>query len=289
MQALILNFLKNFYLKIENKLFYQKHTRILFDKKFSEICVKKQQAFENNKDIIEVIALRGSHCDYAIIPEYFNKKVFNFGLTSMDFFGTYHLYKNISKKCNQLKYIIVFYNFAMNGFDLSKTNEKWRCAYYKTIFNIPYNTDIFRAKDLKKLDNYLKKNNKETDKSFMGYYEPDIYALYDGKKRVEGHLKNFLRNDNSLFWLEKIYQLTLEQNHTLLCVIPPFSNEFLKYLDKKYYEIALQKLQKILPKNQILDFLYDDYEPEDFGDTDHFKKNGAVKFSKRLNTILNNY
>ena len=209
----------------------------------------------------------------------------------MDLFGSYYLYKYISKKCSNLKNIIVFYGFFLNGFELAKTREKWRCVYYNDFFKIPYPLNNFINSDIEKMPNFYKKNLKslcETEK-FYGYYSPKASIYSDAPKRVSGHLKNYNRNENGLVYLEKLYQEIKENQQNLCIIIPPFRKDYLDNLPINIENEAISKLTKIIPENQIYNFLRDkDFDIEDFSDTDHLNPDGAKKLSIKINKILQN-
>ena len=280
---------KRFYIFIEDKTKYKNYSRIIKDKEFCKNCLLKQKSFKENCNNIVTVAMRGSHCDYGFNPECMEETAFNFGLTSMDLFGSYHLYQYINNLCPKLKNVIVFYGFFLNGFELSKTREKWRCVYYHDIFNIPYPLNNFLSSDIKKMQKFYKKIPKiQVDaEPFYGYYTPNATVYSDAEKRVKGHLKNYNRSDNGLVYLEKIYQQTKVNRQNLCVIIPPFREDYLKNLPEDIEKGAISKLVKIIPENQIYNFLHDgDFNIEDFADTDHLNPYGAKKLSIKINKIL---
>ena len=258
------------------------------DVDFCHILLNKKNGLKKKQSIVNTLAIGSSHCAYSIIPEEFNKNIFNLGVTSQDLFGSYWMYKNIIDDLPNLKSVILFYSFFLNGYDLSKTSEQWRCYYCKYILGIPY-----KLKENKKIKKWLKQKELEQTEQhgdYNGYDPSTFFGSWNAEERCKGHLKNFYRNDNGLDYLDKVAQLANRFNHNLYIVIPPYRSDYRNELPGDLLEIAINKIKNLTNYNniKICNFLYDDsFDDTDFGDTDHLLYSGACKLSKKLNYIIN--
>ncbi len=134
-------------------------------------AVKKKYFFEKNKDKINTIILGSSHGQYAYLPE--NIEEFNMCLPSQDIYYSKKLYEYAIKNVKNLKNIILFYSVFSPGYEMDKTNERFRCAHYLFLYGI------------------LPNNIKSVIYSFIEY----LFRFFDFKKYAS--IKNI---DSTEYW-----------------------------------------------------------------------------------------
>lgn len=243
---------------------------------------KKESLKYHGKDIVNLM-MRGSYCDYAINPTYFEEPTFNFGTNNQDLFCTYYAYKDVISFVPNVQNVVIFYAFFLNGFNIFKTNEKWRCFYYKQLLNVPYEIEASNIGDFP-----INMDFTDNDfKNYFGYDDPSWGEQGDVQYRVGRHIKEFNRDKHGLIYLQKLALDCQEKNINLHVVIPPCRSDYMSYLPLNMVDIAISQLKEIVPERNIHCFFGSSlFNDSDFTDSDHMNKYGAVKISKELNKIL---
>lgn len=244
---------------------------------------KKKEALKyHGKDIVNLI-LRGSHCDYAINPTYFKDPTFNFGTNNQDLFCTYYAYREVAPFLLNVQNVVVFYAFFLNGFNLLKTTEKWRCFYYKLLLNVPYEIEATNINDFP-----ISMDFTEADlRNYFGYDNPSWAGKWDVEQRVARHMKEFNRDKHGLYYLQELALLCQKQNRNLHIVIPAYRSDYTSYVPSNTVETAINQLKEIVPEKNIHNFFKSPlFNDSDFTDPDHMNSSGAIKISTELNKIL---
>lgn len=258
------------------------------DVEFLTYVYKKKLGLLRCADKIETIALGSSYADYNFL-DLNNGETYNIGLTSLDMYGTYQLYKKSTNIITNLQNIIVFFAPFSPGFELSKSREKYRKVAYAHFFGIPYqdardiNTNIERV----------------IIRKCIALAEPDLiypYSGYDKKeylglnvdvvKRAKTHLRENTRLPDQMCWLNKMIKLADQFGHKIWIVIPPVRSDYKSQLPKS--EILFSKLYNInIGQHTILDF-YDDHRFCDIhmGDSDHMNESGAMKLTEEIMNLI---
>ena len=193
--------------------------------------------------------------------------------------------KIIYVKICQLKKIFLFYSIFENGFELSKTVEKFRCVYYNAFFDIPYNKHLLKFR--KKIIKMEREKKNFIDKFYRGENDIPLEIAYNIVDRMDKHLKNFKRNQNGLDFLYKLSKLIKEDKKELYIILPPYRNDYLKHIGYNNFTELKQQISKIIPQKNIVDLTFNkNFQDNDFYDTDHMNLNGSKKFSKLLNNLI---
>lgn len=248
-----------------------------------ELSIKKLSGWNKHCKTVDTVALGGSRCDYGINPDYFDKTTYNFGLTSLDAFGAYHLLKKIHKSAPNLKNVVFVYSVHLPGYKLWKCSEKFRCAYYKMAFGIPY-PYVGRTRKIKAKIRSHKTVSVPDD--FLGYYNPESAIDNDIVNRTRGHLKHMLRDKSQLKYLRKMARLCRRRGYNLIVIISPARSDYCNLIHPYFIELSLQYIQHYMGLAGINMFADSAFTDDDFCDSDHLNAKGAIKLSKKINNII---
>ena len=252
---------------------------------FNEIKIKKETVL-NKANTCEVIALGSSHGAYGFNPEFVNENSFNLCSNSQDLYSGYGIFSYLKENLPNLKHLILFIDVFSKGWHLECTNAKHICASYKYLYDIDY--PLFEDDQ-----NYLKKCQKidkiklNPSKNSNGYLEPPKLTILDTvQQRVDGHMKEHLREISRYIYIYKIADIVKDKGTKMSIVFPPLRKDYSDLLESKLLLKSIEEMN--LSKNiKILDFTNDnDFNDDDFYDYDHLNPKGAEKFSKKLKGYL---
>jgi len=254
-----------------------------------DLDIRKRKAFPYVKNNICNIVLGSSTARDGWVP---SKKDFNFGMSSQDLYHSYNLYKwCVSQGVPKLKKVILFFDVFSPGLQLEKTQEAYKSIIYKQLFNVEcaFKIDNKYKNFIKKLTKYIQYKHV---KSVSGYYGKSEYNTFDNvvdiQSLVELHLKNNMRNNNNIDYIDEIYNAINHNKQKLYIVIPPYRYDYLDCLPDKgslFYKLYLKCKYKNI---KILDFLCDTrFSKEDFSDSHHLNKKGASKLTSLINQMIN--
>jgi hypothetical protein len=82
--------------------------------------LNKKRTFDKKVRVIETVSLGSSHCEFGFNHQYMSSLSFNYGLTSLDLYSCFMLYKFFCKKAARLKNVALFYSVFSNGYELEK-------------------------------------------------------------------------------------------------------------------------------------------------------------------------
>lgn len=249
---------------------------------FDELILKYDE-LQLKKESIDTIVLGSSHGAAGFISKLYSVNSFNLASASQDLYYSYQLLKYCQKELKNLKNIYLFYSVFSSGFELQKTNEKERCAFFKFLFNIPYKyeTDNKLEYFYTQTYSYYKTNKENIDTN--GYIEQKIFfdKNFPVEKRISTHLRENQRENNQLTYLNKIINICNQNNINLIIIIPPARQDYRNSLPN--HNVLFEKLYKVENLPLVID-LYDDtnFEYLDFGDFDHLNKQGAIKLTNLI-------
>ncbi len=249
---------------------------------FDELILKYDE-LQLKKENIDTIVLGSSHAAAGFIPKQFSITAFNLASASQDLYYSCQLLKYCQKELKNLKNIYLFYSVFSSGFELQKTNEKERCAFFKFLFNIPYKYDTDNKLEYfyKQTYSYYKKNKKNIDTN--GYIEQKNFfpSDYPINERAKTHLRENQRENNQMDYLQKIIEICTRDNINLKIIIPPLRNDFYNLLPDENILFAKLYQQDNLP--EIFSFWKNEiFMDSDFGDFDHLNKQGAIKLTNLI-------
>lgn len=282
-------FMNKFWQKI--KTLFNRHYSFIF----AYIPYLQCKEIETCQDNIQTLVLGSSHGYYGFDAK---EPEFNLCAPSQDLYYSFMLYKKYAYFKN-LKNVVLFYSVFSPGFELEKTSEKERCAYYKAFFQIPYKSmdDKTFALELKNAKKYINKKLKNfTKKKHLDITQnrgnpvcwPEI-SYVDLDKRVNSHLKHNQRNSDQNLFLRKLINLTKQNNHKLYIVIAPVSSQMRNLLPD--YNLLFSSLIHIVKENpnvKLLNYWSSvKFCDSDLSDFDHLNKTGCNKLSQLIRDEVN--
>ncbi|MBO4626010.1 MAG: hypothetical protein J5679_01895 [Alphaproteobacteria bacterium] len=232
------------------------------------------------------LVLGSSHGRDGFIPGNYD---FNLSGTSLDLWRIWNLYKYVVKHNGKnIKRVIVFYSVFHPGLQLERTQEWTKCIPYKKLYDIDYAfplpvDDTFM---LNALDDQIKKFTYQP--GFRGKSSYGANHNSPVADLVEKHLKNTMRNNNQIQYLENIAKLAREKHHKMYVVLPPYRSDYLKLLpdDKTVFHELFEFLTRT-PDVTLLNFEHDqDFQDDDFDSPDHCNENGGKKLTTKIRTAI---
>lgn len=248
--------------------------------------IKKYMGVKNCKNLRNLI-LGSSHGRDCFVPGRFD---FNLSNSSLDMYRIWNLYSWVVKyNGKNLKKVFVVWSVFHAGLQLEKTKEYNRCIPYKGLYNIDY------AVPFPVDDSYgiklLNEQKKEVvcPSSFRGRATYNMKHFYEPTKElVKKHLKNTMRNNNQIQYLQNIVDLANKKKHQVYVILPPYRSDYLKYLPDD--KIVYRELFDFLDKNKnvkLLNFQHDsDFVYNDFDSPDHCNEKGGLKLTQKIKSAI---
>ena len=270
-------------------LTYHKHKNFDADVHIFNLDIKKHLAYQKHQDEITQLILGASTGRDGYWPE--KASECNLCSSSQGLYQSYNLYKFCSKHSKNLKNVILFFGVFTPGFQLEKTSEAYKSIIYKHLYNIPYAFRLKREyrKFERKVKKYVKNNNIIIDDNYYGQSSHDTFDdSVDVKELVSKHMKNNLRQNNAMSYLDKTIKLCQQNKHNFIIVIPPYRSDYLEHLGSE--KVVFDRLYKTIDKYtdvKVLSFLRDKrFKEKDFGDSRHLNETGAKKLTKYINEVI---
>ncbi len=259
---------------------------IIFNNDLCNEVYDKKTSLKAHKKSIQTLFVGTSHTNYGINPAYFDSTTFNFGLTSLDMKGMYHLLNMYIKILPNLENVFIEMSIFSPGFDLIKTSDKWMAFYYKEILGIPYDVDA----DTKQLQSWKKQaKTRKVKNDYYGYKKQTWFGNWIAQDRYETHLKHCLRVPKPLKYLKLIDKLCVNNGKRLIVFVPPCRNDYESFISVRVKELLKRYVSIYAPNAEFYSFLSNkSFSLVDFGDTDHLKHNtsGVLKLAKKMNNII---
>ncbi|MCR9581209.1 hypothetical protein [Vibrio antiquarius] len=268
--------------------FKRKKVNLYNDSDFISEVYKKKAGFENHKNTIETLVLRGSHADYGFYVRG-THNIYNLGLTSSDLYTNYKLFEKVKEQAPKLKNIVIFFSVFTPGLSLIKTREKYRCVAYKYFFDVEYQENgLIETKNEKKIIAAIKKTNKpDVDLDYNGYDEKSVFgSIDDAQSRVRTHIRENKREPDQMIWLDRLIAGCEQAGYNLLIVIPPVRSNYRSILPNE--SELFEKLYSINNGRANIESFYDSeiFSDDDLGDTDHLNESGAKKLKNQVIKLL---
>ncbi|MBR4475391.1 MAG: hypothetical protein IKP05_01775 [Alphaproteobacteria bacterium] len=237
-------------------------------------------------DNLENLILGSSHGRDGFVP---GKTDFNLSNSSLDLYRIWHLYKYVTKHNGKnLKNIIVFWSVFHAGLQLKKTREWRNTIPYKKLYDIDYafplpvNDSFF----LDAIENQLCGFVCPSD--FRGKSTYNVHHNESAQELAQKHIKNTLRNNNQIQYLDKIAKLARKKNHKLYVVLPPYRADYLNALPVD--EVVYHELFDFLKNNtdvKLFNLQHDsDFTDDDFDSPDHCNENGGKKLTRKIRAAM---
>ena len=252
-------------------------------------CYKKFLSLKLHQNTMETLIIGSSHAYNGYrADEKYNE--INAAEVSQDLYYSYEIYKKFAD-APALKNIVCFFSVFSPGtvLELSK-KERFRCDFYKVVYDIPYRfiPEKLKENTLKALAEYLESRIDDIDMD-MQYVGNCDYSGFlndiDVKERVQKHLKHNKRSNRQTKYIKEMAALAKEKGHRLYIVFPPCTAAYMRELpptEELYPDLMLLK-----DNFKILSFLGDArFEDSDFGDCDHLNQTGAEKLTALIREAI---
>lgn len=255
----------------------------------------------------EVIATGISYMEKGIIGECLCKKIINIANHSQDLYYDYHLIEYILEKYNRevlnFKYVFLGLSYYSFEYDMSKASMRGKVPlYYEVIGKSHHMNELDDLIIYKQINETIAQNifkyNKEGAPSInwfndnlennMNIFRIDEeiakkQALLDGNKNYPETVKENIQ-------IFKDYLKLLKDNNIKpIVIVCPVSNYYAKHFSQRLTN-EFNNIVKEVRKEydfQFIDYFNSNlFGDEDFYDVTHLNRNGAEKFTKILNEII---
>ena len=250
------------------------------------------------QDSIQILAVGNSHAGNGIDPMCFKLPAYNLAFGSQSILYDKQLVLKYIPMLKKLKYVIIsidypslywgyereFFYYRYFGFNVNKRNFwKERISFF---FNV-YSPQV----SLKYLFNH--ENAKHTH-GWAGQESTDFMHLSEaaGKDRV-AQLNNDIKlsklHDFITFELESLIVVLKQNKITPILITSPCSKYFNNNLDKKIVDANLSFIHQLQAKYNLIYFdaqHSSSFSDADFFNVDHLNKQGAIKFSKQIDSVI---
>lgn len=263
----------------------------------------------HSNDTIELAIVGNSHAGAIGKIDVFDvgkERVGNYSVSGQDLFHAKLIVDELIKSKKNLKYIILFVDYDMLGYNLIETNQRYTDReYYKyadtmqdmSLENkLMARSNFFRCNRAFHLvwDKYFS-NNSASDDTIFAQEETFIpVATSDNKDDACRHraeeitsikFKSRLIAENGLVLQRIIHKITV-QKIQLVILVPPKRSCFYCYADSGNSFLAKNKLYQMIDSNNKVCFidLYgnNSFVDDDFVDADHLNKEGAKKVEQLI-------
>lgn len=276
---------------ILGKKIFSYHKQFVGNVSLFDIDIQKYNACLKHRQSIENLILGSSTARDGFLPTC--DRDFNLGSSSQDLYHAYHLYKwCLDQNMPNLKNIVLFFDVFTPGFQLEKTKEAYKSIIYKILYKIPYAFKLHY-----RYHRFAKKLKKYVDHYSMpiptDYYGESFHDSFDNMLNVRdlvcNHMKNNIRKNDAMAYLEKLFLLARKNNHNVFIVIPPYRNDNLSCLEDE--NVVFSALYSVIDKYndvKVLSFLESKkFKESDFGDCHHLNKDGAKKLTECIKDKIN--
>lgn len=275
----------------------------------------KRSYLDNHASEIEVIIFGTSHTFASIRPEFIEGHAFNVAIGGQSIEYDYKIFNTYKNKFKNLKAIILAISYPTlwfrlenhhRGFSLSFNYDK----YYdlepkKAAFNLLNSEVLNRPLQINYglINQYYIKNKPVMISQKYGWgmkfkARPDFKAsgLMQSKRQTIKHLVNSENKkllSESINMIKKIIEWGQNKGVKVILLTTPAHYEYRKLLNKEQLKITTTTASQLAfeYKNCKYINMLDDgrFENLDFRDAHHLSPRGALKFSKILNELINQF
>lgn len=245
----------------------------------------------------QVVILGNSHTFFGLKPSLLKKKAINIANKARKLETDYFiLRKNLSKLKDTQVIILPISYYSL--FTRKITKEEKRLYYH--FYGIEkYNQNFFDNSLLlnnsfsELIKNIFIKYNKVSPLGWRANKENYKFNLEIIKEKVGDIDEKISRKQiiqSNIIYLKRINELCIKKNIKLILLLPPYHPDFYKYSENVYNNKIKQILanlnleSSILIDSKKLNIVEDIY----FENVDHLNENGAIVFTKKIDSIINN-
>lgn len=269
--------------------------KVVTDKAIREDALMYSRCIRNlfeKIDNIETMCIGSSTARCGFID---NDKTINMGIDAQDLYYSCAILKKYMKIIPNLKNIVLFWDVFSSGNDLDYHPQKYRMAFYKALYDIPYKNklvamenELFKVEEkIYSLDKYIKENLKSIPRDYYPNPAGTMYTM----KELTAWAKTEIKLSIKKTMIHHLYNFVcecLENNLKLFIVIfprNPLVKEF--YPETKELFKDIYDIKEKYPEINIIN-AYDDLNlgSEYFFDILHTKREGAEIVTDYINKII---
>mgnify|MGYP000576370769 CR=1 FL=1 len=244
----------------------------------------------------EVLVLGNSHTFFGLDPALFTKKTINIANKSRKIESDYFILKNNLKALQKIKVVIVpISHYTLFTENISQEEKRLYYNFYELEeYNqgIFYNSLVLNESFKELVDDAISKNTRISN---LGWRANDDKYKFDKKiidKRVgniEERLSRKLTIEKNSYYLKKIINLCHNNKIQLFLLLPPYHPDFYTYSNHRYNKKNKSILKTLDLKSSLLieSDVFKIVEDKYFENIDHLNKNGAILFSKKIDSLIN--
>jgi hypothetical protein len=267
----------------------------------------RRDKLENMVPRVEVLVTGSSHAALAINPNYLSKLTFNLAWMSQDLYFDSQLMRKYMPRAGNLKMVIITISYFSLSSRLPDSIENWRAPFYTQTYDIPPE-DRFDMRNYsycllaingprKEGDTFTRflAFNRERSVDELGYHltpeDTGNLSEIDANGRVaiarhQASMKTANVPDN-LKSLRFMLDVLKERHIGAVIITTPCSPTYCEGINQQTYK-EMQNQINVLCQEYGLDYLNYLNDPrfpvETFLDGDHLNYQGAVKFSKIIDS-----
>lgn len=271
----------------------------------------KKSYLDKNAPNIDILILGSSHAYYDINPDYIDGTVFNAGAVSQSLDLDFAILNKYKEGLTELKSIVIPISYFSFYGQLKDSPEKWRMKDYVLYYDLDLTSslnDHFEILSIKPKNNLKKLYRAYTmSKNIRSYSslgwgnnylsKGPIDLELSGRATAARHSQEDITTqeskalfDNGVNSLVRILELAKEKNIEVLLFTPPSYESYVSNINEKQLNQVIDQIKKLnllYPHCRYVNYLNDnEFNADDFYDSDHLNHSGAKKLSTMLNQIL---
>lgn len=273
---------------------------------------RKIQAFNRQKDQIEILILGSSHTYVGLNPAEFSSPTFNMAFSSQTVDLDAKLLERLNNQLPRLKTVILpisYFSYVLCLEDGTSAHKiKNYNIYYgiyshthrwknqMELFHLPWKQSIQRLKRFR-IDPYNEIHIDQNGFIAKRYVKSKMDSIQSAQHAVANHSQNLkdkniqARIDSNVQAIESIIRWCNSHHVKLLLVTPPVQQVYLDRLNPQQLQHMRQTTQQIIQRHPEVSWWNDMdathlFTPQDFQNPDHLSKQGATHWSKRINAKL---
>lgn len=262
----------------------------------------KAKKYSQHAGNFEVLCLGESHAFSGINPKYLNLESFNGSHFAQTLNYDLEILNKYESKTKKLKFLLLPISYASFT---SRLENQWEVKNYflyygiQKFHNIRYYTETLSLPletNFNRIFSYYFRHESPVTTDNLGYSSiylsnPEVDLPKTGKKsatvQTAVNYNNWNKNIESL---QKIIEFCDKNNIFLILFTPPGHKHYRKNLDAVQLERTIAAAEKFQKKNNAVYYINmlkdSSFTDDDFFDADHFNARGAIKLTKKINTII---
>lgn len=266
----------------------------------------KSDYLKTNKKSIKTLLVGSSHILYGINPKFLKEKALNYGNVSQTIDVDYQIINQHINNLEALETIVIRLSYTTLFEQLVNGDESWRIKDYELYTDInlgqsfKYHFEILSVKlknNLKRInDFYILNQNSElvttegwgTDTNRESSQNIDTVGKLIAEKHTTNDDAIYVENYRTL---DAIVDLCNDNEVKVILVTMPAYKSYVQHLNQNQLELttsAGEFMENNYSNCSYFNFLTDNrFTRSDFLDADHLNSQGAEKFSKLIDRLIN--